>query len=85
MSKQNLLVWLTLITCTIASWSESSAANNARIVAAVVLVLTACKVVLVIGSYMEISRAPLWLRLACGLWVSVVFGVLTFAYLVGAG
>ncbi|WP_245661417.1 cytochrome C oxidase subunit IV family protein [Nocardia salmonicida] len=83
MSKQNMIVWLALITCTIASWSESSAASTSRIVAAVVLSLTAGKVVLVIGSYMEVGRAPLWLRLACGLWATAVFGVLTFAYLVG--
>lgn len=83
MSKQNMIVWLALITCTIASWSESSAANTSRIVAAVVLVLTAGKVVLVIGSYMEVARAPLWLRLACGLWATAVVGVLAFAYLVG--
>ncbi|WP_280338915.1 hypothetical protein [Nocardia neocaledoniensis] len=73
------VVWLVLVAATVASWSERTTVTTAG--AAVILALTAGKVMLVIGSYMEVAKAPRWLVLACGFWTTAVFGGLAVLYL----
>ncbi|MES2126354.1 MAG: cytochrome C oxidase subunit IV family protein [Pseudomonadota bacterium] len=69
---QVFCVWLLLVAITLVSALERSA-----IALGFIAVLTALKVALVIFDYMEVGRAPLWLKLACMAWIVLAIGVVS--------
>ncbi len=82
-NRQVTIAWLVLVGCTLLSWTGSEGGHAARWLTAAVLGLTAVKVVVIIGSYMEISRAPRWLQAVCGTWVVSVFAAVAGIFWVG--
>lgn len=73
-------VWAALVLATVGSWTESLRAASPAIVAAVVG-LAALKVALIVFCYMEVGRAPRWLKLVCGAWIGIVFGIIAACHL----
>ncbi len=73
-------VWAALVLATVGSWTESLRAASPAIVAAVVG-LAALKVALIVFCYMEVGRAPRWLKLVCGAWIGIVFGIVAACHL----
>lgn len=74
------IVWVALVALTLATWTDSTVSTASTATAAVVIALTLIKVLLVLGSYIEIARAPYWLQGLCGLWVVGVFAVISAGY-----
>ncbi|MES2153386.1 MAG: cytochrome C oxidase subunit IV family protein [Pseudomonadota bacterium] len=64
--------WALLVVCTLVSVSDGMRSASPAMLAAVAG-LTACKVTLVIFRFMEVERAPLWLRAACLAWIAIIF------------
>ncbi|HSW15111.1 MAG TPA: cytochrome C oxidase subunit IV family protein [Solimonas sp.] len=69
-------VWTVLVAITQVSVLESARPASAYVLVAIAG-LTALKVALVIFSYMEVSRAPLWLKAACVAWITIALGTVT--------
>lgn len=70
-------VWAALVLATVGSWTESlRAASPAAVVG-----LAALKVALIVFCYMEVGRAPRWLKLVCGAWIGIVFGIVAACHL----
>nr|WP_042196205.1 cytochrome C oxidase subunit IV family protein [Kibdelosporangium sp. MJ126-NF4]CEL22466.1 hypothetical protein [Kibdelosporangium sp. MJ126-NF4]CTQ89322.1 hypothetical protein [Kibdelosporangium sp. MJ126-NF4] len=65
-----VVVWLALVALTVVARLESQQ------VATVVLVVTMAKVWLVVHHYMEIGKAPLWLKALCDGWIVAVLVML---------
>lgn len=61
--------WLFLVFATIAGWLLGSHHERGMFAAFCVLALAMIKVRLVIWNYMEVGRAPSWLRRACDSWL----------------
>jgi cytochrome c oxidase subunit IV len=81
-------VWLFLCVITVISWWTVSGhgANypaNVR-VTAVVLTIALIKTRFVIRNFMEVRRAPLWLRLTCDAWLLYLFAVISYFYWFGS-
>lgn len=69
-------VWALLVAITLVSALESARPASAAVLC-LVAGLTAMKVALVIFQFMEVGRAPLWLRAACAAWIIIVMGAVT--------
>lgn len=82
--RQVRIAWLVLVGCTLVSWTGSEEGHPSRWLTLAVLALAAVKVVVIIGSYMEISRAPRWLQALCGTWVTLVFATVAGIYWTGS-
>jgi hypothetical protein len=78
-------VWLLLSAFTIIVWwlgtQSSTSSLEVSAISAVVVVLIACvKSRLVIRNFMEVSRAPTWLRVTCDSWLALTFGMIVSFY-----
>lgn len=78
------IVWALLTTITIASWlvaQEGGAAHQINTtVTTVVLLIAAVKAQLVIWHFMEVRRAPVWLKATTSGWVVALFALLLSFY-----
>ncbi|MBA0046866.1 cytochrome C oxidase subunit IV family protein [Mycobacteroides sp. LB1] len=70
-SARVIATWVVLVAASLAS-AFLSHEHLSGIGIAGVLLLAAFKALLVIGEYIEIRRAPIWLIAVCGLWTTVV-------------
>jgi caa(3)-type oxidase subunit IV len=76
-------VWLLLSIITVISWWLGTR-TSVSAVSVVVVVLIACvKSRLVIWNFMEVSRAPTWLRVTCDSWLALTFGMIVSFYFFG--
>jgi hypothetical protein len=79
-----IIVWALLTTVTIASSLialDGGAAHQINTtVTTVVLLIAAVKAFLVIWHFMEVRRAPSWLKATTGGWVLALFGLLLGFY-----
>ena len=81
------IVWALVTTVTLASWlvardgGASHQINTA--VTLVVLLIAAVKAQLVIWHFMEVRRAPLWLKATTSAWVVGLFALLLGFYFAG--
>lgn len=80
-------VWALLTAVTVVSWLTARDGGAAHVVDAtvtvVVLLIAAAKTQLVIWHFMEVRRAPMWLRATTTLWLIVLFALLLGIYFVG--
>jgi caa(3)-type oxidase subunit IV len=78
------IVWAVLTTITIASWlvtQEGGATHQINTtVTTVVLLIAAVKAQLVIWHFMEVRRAPAWLKATTSGWVVALFALLLSFY-----
>ncbi|MFC8045264.1 cytochrome C oxidase subunit IV family protein [Nocardia sp. NPDC057353] len=81
-TRELLLVWLVLVLSTVAAWWFAPGHDAAEL-AAVVVVLAVVKCRLVLRRFMEVGRAPRWLRLGTDAWLAVLWAGLTGIYLWG--
>ncbi|HEX7823792.1 MAG TPA: cytochrome C oxidase subunit IV family protein [Mycobacterium sp.] len=79
-------VWAGLSAITVVSWflapahhAEPVTASTAITIA--VLTLALIKTRLIIGEFMEVRTAPVWLKLATDGWLVVLFGAIMAIYL----
>ena len=78
-------VWSLLSTITLVSWwlgtQAGSHPNGLNATSAAVVVLIACvKSRLVIRNFMEVARAPIWLRATSDSWLALTFGMIASFY-----
>lgn len=82
------LVWALLTLVTVVSWLIARDGGEAHrlnaTVTVVVLVGAAVKTQLVIWHFMEVRRAPIWLRATTSGWVVALFGLLLGFYFASA-
>lgn len=71
-----IAVWTVLVAITQVSALESARPTSVYVLATLAG-LTALKVALVIFNFMEVGRAPLWLKAACLAWMAVAMGSAT--------
>ncbi len=69
-------VWTVLVAITLVSALESARPASAYVLGTIAG-LTALKDALVNFNYMEVGRAPLWLKAACVAWIVVAMGTVT--------
>ena len=78
------MVWALLVTVTVVSWLTARDGGSAHVVNAsvtvVVLLIAAVKTLLVIWHFMEVRRAPRWLKVATGGWAIALFALLLGVY-----
>ncbi len=78
------LVWALLTAVTVASWLTARDGGGGEhlnaSVTVVVLLIAAVKTQLVIWHFMEVRRAPRWLKVTTNGWLVVLFGVLLGLY-----
>ena len=78
------IVWALLTAVTVVSWLTARDGGAAHLVNAtvtvVVLVIAAVKTQMVIWHFMEVRRAPMWLRATTTGWLVVLFGLLLGIY-----
>lgn len=78
------LVWALLTTITVVSWLTARDGGSAHLVnvtvTVVVLAIAAVKAQLVIWHFMEVRRAPTWLRATTIGWLVVLFALLLGFY-----
>jgi Prokaryotic Cytochrome C oxidase subunit IV len=81
------IVWALLTAVTVVSWLTARDGGAAHLVNAtvtvVVLVIAAVKTQMVIWHFMEVRRAPTWLRATTSGWLVVLFGLLLGLYFWG--
>jgi hypothetical protein len=81
------IVWALLTAVTIVSWLVSRDGGAAHqlnaTVTTVVLLIAAVKAQLVIWHFMEVRRAPVWLKAVTSGWVIVVFAAMLAVYFAG--
>jgi cytochrome c oxidase subunit IV len=82
-------IWLFLCIITVISWWTGSGHGASfyranALVTAVVLMLALIKTRLVIRNFMEVRRAPSWLRLTCDGWLLCLFAVISCFYWFGS-
>lgn len=81
------IVWALLTTVTLVSWlvaRDGGAAHQLNTsVTVTVLLIAAMKATLVISHFMEVRRAPAWLKATTGGWVLVLFALLLGVYFAG--
>jgi Prokaryotic Cytochrome C oxidase subunit IV len=78
-----ILVWALLTAVTIVSWLTArigSAHQLNATVTVVVLLIAAVKTELVIWHFMEVRRAPMWLKATTGGWLVALFALLLGVY-----
>jgi Prokaryotic Cytochrome C oxidase subunit IV len=77
-------VWVLLTTVTLASWltaRDGGASHQINTtVTVVVLLIAAIKAQLVIWHFMEVRRAPVWLKATTSGWVLMLFALLLGFY-----
>ncbi|AKK27829.1 cytochrome C oxidase subunit IV family protein [Mycobacterium sp. EPa45] len=80
-------VWALLTAVTVVSWLVSRDGGAAHqlnsTVTTVVLLIAAVKAQLVIWHFMEVRRAPAWLKAITSGWVVVVFAAMLGVYFAG--
>jgi uncharacterized protein (DUF2062 family) len=80
-------VWVFLTTVTLASWltaRDGGASHQINTtVTLVVLLIAAIKAQLVIWHFMEVRRAPVWLKAITSGWVLALFALLLGFYYAG--
>ena len=81
------IVWALLTSVTVVSWlvardGGASHQLNAT-VTTVVLLIAAVKTYLVIQHFMEVRRAPRWLKVTTSGWVVALFALLLGVYFLG--
>ena len=80
-------VWVFLTTVTLASWltaRDGGASHQINTtVTLVVLLIAAVKAQLVIWHFMEVRRAPVWLKATTSGWVLALFALLLGFYYAG--
>ncbi|MEZ0382798.1 cytochrome C oxidase subunit IV family protein [Mycobacterium sp. pW045] len=85
---QLIFVWALLTAVTIASWLTARDGGEAHQLSAtvtvVVLLIAAVKTQLVIWHFMEVGRAPRWLKLTTNGWLLALFGLLFGFYFAAA-
>ena len=78
------IVWALLTAVTVVSWLVSRDGGAAHqlnsAVTTVVLLIAPVKAQLVIWHFMEVRRAPLWLKAVTSGWVVVVFAAMLGVY-----
>lgn len=78
------IVWALLTAVTVVSWLTARDGGAAHLVnvtvTVVVLAIAAVKAQLVIWHFMEVRRAPTWLRATTAGWVVVLFALLIGFY-----
>jgi cytochrome c oxidase subunit IV len=81
------IVWAVLTMITVVSWLTARDGGAAHVVNAtvtvVVLLIAAVKTHLVIWHFMEVRRAPPWLKITTGSWVIGLFALLLGFYFAG--
>ena len=81
------IVWSLLTAVTVVSWLVSRDGGAAHqlnaTVTTVVLLIAGVKAHLVIWHFMEVRRAPLWLKAVTGGWVIVVVAAMLGVYFTG--
>jgi hypothetical protein len=81
------IVWAVLTTVTLASWliaRDGGASHQINTtVTTVVLLIAAVKSQLVIRHFMEVRRAPIWLKATTSGWVIALFALLFGFYFAG--
>jgi len=81
------IVWALLTTVTLASWltaRDGGASHQTNTtVTLVVLLIAAIKAQLVIWHFMEVRRAPVWLKVTTSGWVVALFALLLGLYYAG--
>jgi hypothetical protein len=81
------IVWALLTTITLASWliaRDGGASHQINTtVTLVVLLIAAVKAQLVIWHFMEVRRAPVWLKATTSGWVVALFALLLGFYYAG--
>lgn len=81
------IVWALLTGVTVVSWLVSRDGGAAHqlnaTVTTVVLLIAALKAQLVIWHFMEVRRAPLWLKAVTSGWVIVVVAAMLGVYFAG--
>lgn len=84
-TKRLSLVWIVLSVVTAVTWllgHEFDLGHNTMpAVALIVLAITFGKVYLIIRHFMEVRRAPLWLRVFSDVWLIVLGGTMVALYL----
>jgi Prokaryotic Cytochrome C oxidase subunit IV len=79
-----MFVWVLLTTVTLASWltaRDGGASHQINTtVTLVVLLIAAIKAQLVIWHFMEVRRAPVWLKATTSGWVLMLFALLLGFY-----
>jgi cytochrome c oxidase subunit IV len=75
-----LLMAVTLLSALIGEASGAARIGNAALVTAVVLVIAFAKAGLVMHTFMDLRRAPLWLRTLACVWLICALGVLLAVY-----
>ena len=80
------VVWAVLTAVTVVSWltaRNGGASHHLNVTVTVaVLVIAAVKTALVIWHFMEVRRAPTWLKVTTSAWLVAVLGLLLGLYLV---
>lgn len=78
------IVWALLTAVTVVSWLVSRDGGAAHqlnsTVTTVVLLIAAVKAQLVIWHFMEVRRAPVWLKAVTSGWVVVIFAAMLGVY-----
>ena len=78
------IVWAVLTAVTVVSWLTARDGGAAHVVNAtvtvVVLLIAAVKTQLVIWHFMEVRRAPRWLKVTTGAWAIGLFALLLGFY-----
>jgi hypothetical protein len=78
------IVWALLTAVTVVSWLTARDGGAGHLVNAtvtvVVLVIAAVKTQMVIWNFMEVRRAPTWLKTTTGSWLIVLFALLLGIY-----
>lgn len=78
------IVWALLTLVTVVSWLTARDGGAAHVVnptvTVVVLLIAAVKTQLVIWHFMEVRRAPVWLRVTTTIWLVVLFAALLGFY-----
>jgi len=81
------IVWALLTAVTVVSWLVSRDGGAAHqinaTVTTVVLLIAAMKAQLVIWHFMEVRRAPVWLKAVTSGWVIAVFTAMLGVYFAG--
>jgi Prokaryotic Cytochrome C oxidase subunit IV len=81
------IVWALLTTVTLASWLIARDGGSSHqintTVTLVVLLIAAIKALLVIWHFMEVRRAPVWLKATTSGWVLALFALLLGFYYAG--
>lgn len=84
--KRITYVWALLSAITIGTWwlghaSDAPDESTRTIVTLAALAIAAVKVQLIVGHFMEVRRAPVWLRAATTGWLAALMALILVIYL----